>query len=199
METLQSQWDNELYTWSLELADNLIELYEDKNYGGFYFTNHDHEDLIQRLKIFNDDATPSGNAIAALSLNRLGYLSGRPQYISAAERCLKSAWTSINNAPISHCTLLNALNEYLSPPAIVIMRTLGEDKKDWHSITQQYHLANTLIYNIPAEQRLHASLSGKVATSHSQAYPYGAQCLPPLKSPQELHSYLRNNSYRVLE
>ena len=34
--------------------------------GGFFFTSHDHEALIQRPKPGYDNATPSGNGMAAL-------------------------------------------------------------------------------------------------------------------------------------
>ncbi|MDT8283468.1 MAG: thioredoxin domain-containing protein, partial [Gammaproteobacteria bacterium] len=77
LELLQSRWDNELYEWMLALADRLLADFEDANYGGFFFTSNHHESLIQRLKNFSDDAIPSGNAIAAISLNRLGYLTGQ--------------------------------------------------------------------------------------------------------------------------
>ncbi len=200
LELLQSRWNNELYTWTLELADQLLSNFEDTEYGGFYFTSHQHENLIQRLKNFSDDAIPSGNAIAALALNRLGYLSGEQRYIEAAGNCLKSAWSSINQSPISHCALLNALNEYLTPPDILIMRTVGNDKRNWSSITQQYYLPFTLIYNIPAKQTPHFSLSEKIADNTSLAYTCsGRLCQKPIKTEAELHTYLRNNSYRVLE
>jgi len=200
LEVLQNKWDSELYSWTLALADTLITDFADDDYGGFYFTSHDHEDLIQRLKSFSDDAIPSGNAIAALALNRLGYLSGKKPYIDAAENCLKSAWDAINQTPVSHCALLNALREYLTPPNILIMRTVGDDEKNWPLIAQQYYLADTLVYNIPAKQTLHPSLSDKVADTTSLAYPCsGLQCREPLKTAPELDSYLRNNSYRVLE
>jgi len=200
LEVLQNQWDNELYQWTLELADRLLNDFEDTEYGGFYFTSHQHETLIQRLKNFSDDAIPSGNAIAALALNRLAYLSGRQQYIEAAERCLKSAWTSINQSPVAHCALLNALHEYLSPPGILIMRTTGRDENDWQAITQNYYLPFTLIYNIPAGQTLHTSLNEKKAGHSSLAYPcHGIHCQKPLTTEAELQAYLRNNSYRILE
>ncbi|MCK5394912.1 MAG: thioredoxin domain-containing protein [Gammaproteobacteria bacterium] len=200
LELLQNKWDNELYDWTLTLADKLLSDFEDTEYGGFFFTSHNHEDLIQRLKTFSDDAIPSGNAIAALALNRLGYLSGNPRYIESAKNCLKSAWSSTNNAPISHCALLTALGEYLSPPNVLIMRTVADDEKTWQSITHQYYLPFTLVYNIPADQTPHATLSEKVTGSASQAYPCsGTQCHKPIKTEAELHTYLRNNSYRVLE
>jgi len=138
LELLQSKWDNELYRWTLELADKLIADFEDADYGGFFFTSHNHESLIQRLKSFSDDAIPSGNAIAALALNRLGYLTGKQDYIDAAERCLKSAWLSINNHPISHCAFLNALNEYLTPANILIIRSQENTQENWETSSQQY-------------------------------------------------------------
>ena len=200
LELLQSQWDNELYEWTLELADKLLADFEDTKYGGFYFTSHDHESLIQRLKNFSDDAIPSGNAIAVYALNRLGYLSGQQKYIDAAENCLKSAWSSINHSPVSHCALLTALGEFLTPPDVLIIRNQPADEKNWASLTRQYYLPFTLVYNIPADQIPHASLCSKATSDHSIAYPCsGKQCHNPLENLAELETYLRNNSYRVLE
>ena len=106
----------------------------------------------------------------------------------------------MNQAPISHCALLNALTEFLSPPNILIMRTTADDKKKWQSLTQQFYLPFTLTYNIPAEQTPHPTLNEKVAGNRSQAYPCnGHQCQTPLKTESELKAYLRNNTYRVLE
>ena len=202
LELLQSQWDNELYSWTLELADKLLADFEDSNYGGFYFTSHHHESLIQRLKSFSDDAIPSGNAIAALSLNRLGYLSGQQKYIDAAENCLRSAWSSINHSPVSHCALLNALGEYLTPPDILIIRNQQTDEKEWDSLIRQHFLPFTMVYTIPAQQAshgtshktLHASLSAKVAADTTIAYPCsGMSCHEPIKNLPDLQSYLQKN------
>ena len=210
LELLQSQWDNELYSWTLQLADKLLTDFEDADYGGFYFTSHSHEDLIQRLKSFSDDAIPAGNALAALALNRLGYLSGKPDYINAAKNCLKSAWTSINQAPISHCALLNALSEVLTPPSILIIRSpvvsqindLVDNEKNWQQLAQQYYLPDTLVYTIPNDQTPHPSLAGKAAGENNTAIAYpcdGFSCQNPIKDLSELKNHLENNSYRVLE
>jgi len=200
LELLQNQWHNELYSWALQLADKLLSDFEDASYGAFFFTSHHHEALIQRLKAFNDDAIPAGNAIAALALNRLGYLSGEQAYVDAAARCLKSAWTSMTSAPISHSAMLNALSEYLTPPNIAIIRSQDKDAANWASLSQQYYLPFTLIYNIPANETLHPSLAGKLPVNISRAYPCtGMNCHPPIESAAEFDSYLRNNSYRVLE
>ncbi len=153
-----------------------------------------------KSNLLSVEAVGTGNAIAALSLNRLGYLAGRQDYIDAAERCLKSAWRSINNHPISHCAFLNALNEYLAPADILIIRSQASNKEDWEAISQQHYLASTMVYTIPAEETLHDSLAQKAAGKTSIAYPCsGLQCQQPLENLTELQTYLRNNSYRVLE
>jgi uncharacterized protein YyaL (SSP411 family) len=200
LELLQNQWHDELYSWALQLADKILSDFEDPVYGGFFFTSHHHEELIQRLKVFSDDAIPAGNAIAATALNRLGYLAGEQAYIDAAERCLKSAWTSITHSPVAHSALLNALSEILTPPDIVIIRSQELDAARWDSLSRQYYLPFTLIYNIPANQVPHASLADKVPGNSSRAYPCtGMKCNPPIENTIELDGYLRNKSYRILE
>jgi len=207
LELLQSQWHNDLYAWTLELADKLLIDFEDTQFGGFFFTSHHHEELIQRLKSFSDDAMPSGNAIAALSLNRLGYLSGRQQYIDAAEKCLKSACSTTNQSAVSHCGLLNAYIEFQNPPDILFIRSnkKAAPENNWDYLIKQYYLPTTLIYNVPtddssANDGLHESLSSKKAESTDIAYPCsGMHCQTPIKNITELQNYLRNNSYRVLE
>jgi len=206
LELLQNQWDNELYAWTLQLADKLLSDFEDSNYGGFYFTSHQHETLIQRLKSVSDDSIPAGNAIAATALNRLGYLSGNTLYIDAAKNCLKSAWTAMNQAPISHCALLNALSEHLSPPNILIIRSAANteenDRENWQKRTQNHYLADTLVYTIANNQATPKSLESKAAavSGSNIAYPCnGFQCQTAIKTLSELDTYLQNNSYRVLE
>ncbi len=197
LELLQASWDNNLYQWACDIADTLIEQFEDKENGGFFFTSHDHEQLIQRIKSFSDDAIPSGNAIACLSLNRLGYLSGKTRYIKAAENCLKAGWQSINQAPISHCAMINALSEFLSPPTVMIIRSTKDEN---HNYSYHRYLPTTMTFNIPADLTIHQDLAQKSALSHTCGYPcQGMECLPVLNSSQDIEDFLQNNSYRVSE
>ncbi len=52
--------------------------------GGFFFTGHDHEKLIHRRKPGHDNATPSGNGVAALALQRLTFLTGDERYATGS-------------------------------------------------------------------------------------------------------------------
>jgi uncharacterized protein YyaL (SSP411 family) len=67
-------------------ADAMLDLFHDAEGGGFFTTGHDAEALIVRTKDIFDGATPSANAVAALSLARLGALTGIDRYTQAARQ-----------------------------------------------------------------------------------------------------------------
>jgi len=54
----------------------LLNQFEDKEVGGFFFVSHDHEKLIHRPKPVHDSAILSGNGVAASVLQRFGHLLG---------------------------------------------------------------------------------------------------------------------------
>ncbi len=99
--------------FALALAEVLLDHFEDRTSGGFYFTADDHEALIQRPKPPHDDALPSGNGIAAQVLLKLGRLTGQTRYREAAERTLRWAWPTLGQMPTACNALLTALEEYL--------------------------------------------------------------------------------------
>ena len=86
LELMQTRFRAADFGWACELADVLLAQFEDPERGGFFFTSHDHEKLIHRPKPGHDNATPSGNGIAVLSLQRLGHVLGETRYLEAAER-----------------------------------------------------------------------------------------------------------------
>ena len=195
LELLQSRWNSAWLDWAAQLADVLIEQFEDHDHGGFYFTSHDHEQLIQRSKTYGDEAIPSGNGIAAESLLLLGYLVAEPKYIEAAERCLKSAWSSINQAAISHCSLLEALDQQLDPPSIVILRGKAADLEGWKQASTARYMPHCLIFAIPDGAPLPRALAEKATSDRVQAYVCeGMHCLPPISSTDEWDRLLEDES-----
>jgi uncharacterized protein len=71
---------------ALDTADALLELFPDREEGGFFTTGRDAEQLIVRTKEFFDGATPSANAVAAYSLARLGGLAGDERFTDGSWR-----------------------------------------------------------------------------------------------------------------
>lgn len=109
LELMQVGYDKALHEFADALADDLLERFEDRARGGFWFTSHDHEKLVQRPKSFVDVATPNGNGVAALALARLGRLSAEPRYTTAASRALDAARGALGQWPHAHAAVLLAL------------------------------------------------------------------------------------------
>jgi len=183
LELLQVRWRSEDLTFATQLADALLEHFEDKQNGGFWFTSHNHEQLIQRPKTYTDDAIPNGNGIAAFALQRLGYLLGETRYLDAAERTLKNAATGFNQAPTAHCTLLKALEEYLQPPQTVIIRGEPAELELLKKEMGKRYTPRRQSYFIPVgEQNLPAGLKDKKPVDTPVAYLCeGMTCLSPIK------------------
>ncbi len=137
----------------IELVDVMLEHFTDHEAGGFFFTADDHESLILRPKTFSDDATPAGNGVAARVLIRLGYLLGETGYIDAAEATLRSARAAIERYPHGHGTLLMALEEFTSPPWILVLRGDSDELDVWRSEVDKLYDPHRMIVAVPADAR----------------------------------------------
>jgi len=101
---------------AISLADRMIDEFWDGESGGFFFTGKSHEQLIVRSKEFLDNATPSGNSIATLSLLRLSVLTGNENYRRLATTVLRLLADQIGRYPSAFGFALSALDFYLDVP-----------------------------------------------------------------------------------
>ncbi|MBC8212239.1 MAG: thioredoxin domain-containing protein [Gammaproteobacteria bacterium] len=163
IDALQNKWDNELFDWSKQIADCMLDLFEDKDRGGFYFTSSDHEQLIMRSKSFTDDAMPSGNGVAASALQTLGLLCGDTRYLESAEKTLQAAAPDIQQHPVYYSALLNALDTYLHPATIIILRGEIEAMQDWQQQVFRHYLPDVMCFAIPGDTRIPPELAVKKA------------------------------------
>ncbi len=159
LELLQDEFEAELLDFAQALGDTLLEHFEDRKstlspapspaggrgeglgplrdqtgMGGFWFTSHDHEALIHRPKTGHDNATPSGNGVAAFALQRLGHLTGEARYLEAAGRTLRLYHPDMVRQPGGFATLIMALEEGLCPPTLVILRGPKSQLHEWKEI-----------------------------------------------------------------
>ncbi len=81
-------FDERWFTVARALAESILARFSDPA-GGFFDTGDDHEVLITRPKDLQDNAVPSGNAMAATVLLRLAALTGEGRYRDAAESALR--------------------------------------------------------------------------------------------------------------
>jgi uncharacterized protein len=83
----EATFDERWFTTARSLADAILERFADPD-GGFFDTATDHERLVTRPKDVQDNATPSGGAVATGVLLRLAAFTGEGRYREAAERAL---------------------------------------------------------------------------------------------------------------
>ena len=150
LELLQARWRASDLDFAIELAELVLSRFQDAD-GGFFFTSNDHEQLIQRPKPNHDDATPSGNGIAAKVLARLGHLLGEARYIEASERTLKSLWSSLENTPYGHSSLLVALEESFSPGQSIILRGSPAAMQEWRGRLDRSYGPRRQLLSIPVD------------------------------------------------
>ena len=122
--TGESRWLKE----ALALNDRMIEEFWDNEGGGFFFTGKSHENLIVRSKDYFDNATPSGNSVAAMVLLRLGTLSGRENYRSLATAVLREIGDQTRRYPSGFGYALSAADFLLATPKEVAI--VGKNEAD---------------------------------------------------------------------
>lgn len=158
LELMQADYRSVDMQFSEEIAEALLENFEAED-GGFYFTAHHHEQLIHRPKQGYDNATPNGNGIAAVALQRLGHVLGEPRYLQSAERTLQAFDSVIKRNPAGCASLSHALHEYLTPPTMVILRGEAEKLQHWqHALSQYYYPHHVFLYLDETAEALPATL-----------------------------------------
>ncbi len=148
LEMLQAQFALRDLRWAAELADVLLEQFEDAELGGFFFTAREHERLFHRPKPGQDQATPSGNAVAAWALGRLAALTGESRYARAAERTVSLFYPPMCAQQGGYSTLLMALDEQLFPPAVLVLRGRGPELERWRESLAGDYLPDTVVLAI---------------------------------------------------
>ena len=189
MELVQAKFDVKTLAFAGELAQVLLAQFEDVEQGGFFFTSHDHERLIQRSKPGYDNATPSGNGVAALSLQRLSCLTGEARYARAAERTIALYYPGMREHPGAYSTLMMALEEQLSPPRSVILRGREPGLSAWRRALATECMARTMVLAIPPGMASLPEVLDKPASGEVNAWVCeGVSCLAPIAHLESLRA-----------
>jgi uncharacterized protein len=136
-------------TWiesAISLADKMIEQFWDEHAGGFFFTGQSHEQLIVRAKDFMDNATPSGNSMATLSLLKLSLFTGNEDYRHRGTAVLRLIADQLRRYPSAFGLALCAVDFYLaSPLEIVIVGSPGARLSELIRTVWQRYIPNRVV------------------------------------------------------
>jgi uncharacterized protein len=190
------------HRWYLDqacvVADSLLSNFWDDADGGCFFTSHDHERLIQRMKTAMDGSVPSGNAVAASVFVRLFSFTGEERYHERAGRILKLFQALMAQNPYGSAAMFGALDWWLfGPKEIVVVGSRGNPLTEAMLMTvQQRYISNRIVLTVEeAGQGAHAELplaKGKVSL-HGRATAYVCHrqtCSQPVTEPQQLEGML---------
>jgi uncharacterized protein len=195
----QSDPNKEWYLSALKLADEMVEHFIDPN-GGFFDTRDDHETLLVRPKDIQDNATPSGNALAATALLELAAYGDRTEWRDLAEEMLSTVSEFMLRYPTGFGQWLCAADFAVGPTRQVAV--IGDVKQN-----ETNELLNTLwkafrprqvtaISNYPPEPDAPALLKDRpLLNGLPTAYVcQGFFCLQPVNLPAQMETQLAGNS-----
>jgi uncharacterized protein YyaL (SSP411 family) len=196
MELMEGNYLAQDLVFARELADVLLEQFEDDAEGGFFFTARGHEQLIHRPKPGHDNATPSGNAVAAWALGRLAALTGEPRYARAAERTLALFYPLMRDSPGGFASMAIALDEAVSPPATLVLRGEASAVAAWVSELARQFLPATMIVGVPAGTgALPAILDKPVGVEPVNGWLCrGVSCLSPISDLVDLKKAIKETA-----
>ena len=115
LELYAATFEIDYLTEAILRAKQLMDLFEDKENGGYYLTAHDGERLIFRPKETYDGAIPSSNAVVEMVLEKLAALTGEALFREAADRQHGFMAGQAEEYPAAHTFALLAMAGPLYP------------------------------------------------------------------------------------
>ncbi len=196
IEMLMGEWRDADLAFAQALAHRLVDDFADATGGGFFFTPTNHETLLYRPKPFSDDALPSGNGVAAASLLRLSHLLGEPTFDAVALAAIQAGCANATRYASSHGALLEALEDALAPPPLIILRGEGRELAAWHARAQQQFAPRRSVFAIPTSARkLPAGLAARAPIGPVVAYAcHGLTCEAPITDAQAFDELLKRSA-----
>ena len=186
------------------LADKMVEEFWDEEGGGFFYNGRSGEKLIVRNKDYFDNATPSGNSVAAESLLRLSVLTGDESYGRKAVNVLRLVRDAVERYPSAFGYALGAMDFYLSTPKeIVIVSPSGGGGDDARVLAREVwtrYLPNKVFVQALEDDRRAAGLIPLLrerTAMNGRATAYVCEqyaCKQPVNKPEELAAQLSDEA-----
>jgi uncharacterized protein YyaL (SSP411 family) len=192
IEFLKIDWNEKDFSFLESLTDTLLDSFQDKENGGFYYTSDTHEELIYRPKSYMDESLPSGNSIATEVLSELYELTGNNKYIKAVDKSISSAADSINRSKFSHCSLYLAVPNIKISKKLIIIRCELEKIDEYRKNIYALNIMNDNIYFIANNENVTIKgIKDKINQGRFTAYVcQNNTCSEPIKDYESLHAII---------
>jgi uncharacterized protein YyaL (SSP411 family) len=146
LELYQTDFQVKWFTHAQELADEMIELFTDPN-GGFFDTSKDSEEILIRPKDLQDNAVPSGNALASEALLKLAAFTDNGTYRDIAEKSLRGIAHHALRYPTSFARWLSAADFALGnvKQIAVLYESNPDEARELLQTVQSTYRPNTIV------------------------------------------------------
>jgi uncharacterized protein YyaL (SSP411 family) len=194
----QTDADPHWYQFAIKLADEMVAHFSDPE-GGFFDTRDDHETLLLRPKDMQDNATPSGNALAALALLLTSAYGDRLTFRDQAERMLRSVQSLMVRHPTAFAQWLCAADFALGPiheVAIIGQAESHQSQALVDTLWEQYRPRMVAASSQTPISPLSPQLLAESPMQNDQATAYVCQnfiCQQPVNSADKLRQQLEGS------
>jgi len=191
----QADFDSSWYSAALGLAEEMVDRFRDPS-GGFFDTSKDADALLTRPKDLQDNATPSGNALAAEALLRLAALGENNYWQELATKTLAHVRDMAIRYPTAFGRHLSAADFALGPvkQVALVMGPQEETSQGMLKALRGRYQPNRVVAasHFPPEREAPALLRERpLKDGKTTAYVCeGFVCKQPATSPEELEKQL---------
>jgi uncharacterized protein YyaL (SSP411 family) len=195
LELYQTTFDPRWFSAAQELAETMLARFQAPG-GGFFDTSDDHETLITRPRDLQDNAPPSGNAMATTVLLKLAGFTNDLRYVDIAHQALTQMQPMMSQYPLGFGQWLQARGFALSHPReiAIIGDPGGADTRSLLSIVRNgYRPFQVVAMGSPGSGDTAVPLlqDRDMVNGHAAAYVCrDFACLVPLTEPEGLRAQL---------
>jgi uncharacterized protein len=188
------------------LTDKMLEEFWDEDGGGLFYNGRSGEKLIVRSKDYFDNATPSGNSVAAEALLRLAVLTGNEDYRRKAVNVLRLVRDAVERYPSAFGYALGAFDLYLSTPKEIVV-VKGDDEAQARALLREVwgrYLPNKVVAVTSGDEeaaelvpllRERPAINGRATAYVCENY----TCLQPVDEPRRLAAQLADGESSAAE
>ncbi len=146
LELYQTDFDNHWFTSAIELTEIMLQHFRDPN-GGFFDTPSDSASLLIRPKDLQDNATPSGSALACEALLKLAAFTDKAEYRDIAEKTLRLITDSALRFPMGFARWLSAADLALDngKQIAVVYDAMDEEARELIRFIQSEYRPNAIL------------------------------------------------------
>jgi uncharacterized protein YyaL (SSP411 family) len=190
---------------AVTLADKMVEEFWDEEGGGFFYNGLSGEKLIVRNKDYFDNATPSGNSVAAEALLRLSVLTGNEDYRRKAVNVLRLVRDAVERYPSAFGYALGAIDFSLSTPKeIVVVGEAAQARPLLREVWTRYLPNKVVVVSSGVDEaaaalvpllRERTARGGRATAYVCESY----TCLRPVDTAEELAALLEGTAGRAAE